>query len=539
MRKAQIFRTALEAVLLSTAATADQSCTKETFSDLSLSGGEILDIAAFAVNNFSLPADPSLAVNHYPEAVTGLSACGVNVTYTHAGQNDTINTWVWLPEDWNGRLMGVGGAGWRTGNYWAIPHAASKGFAAVATDGGHYAEIDPSTVDRNTWGLKSKGNVDWNLLQDFASITLDDAATLGKAAAKAFYGESVKRSYWNGCSTGGRQGHMMAQKYPHQYDGILATAPAINWERWLLNNAYTQSFAAVNDAYTPLCELNAFQAAAIEACDEIDGVKDGIIMDPDSCSFDAATVVGQSYNCSTGPSGTLSSKGASVFTVATSPFVPEDSSLVNGRPFAYGLELGSALWAVANTTCVYGANETSVTCTRAPFNVSIEWIQNYLAKDASFNVFNLTHPDYETLFRQSIDQYSSIIGASNPDLTEFKKAGGKLITWHGLADEFIPPNGTIEYWEKVQRQDPEVDDYYRLFSAPGVGHCFSTNAPGWYPGDVLDALINWVEGGVVPDTLEAKTVGLAKERSANLCKWPKRLIYEGGDGDLASSYSCA
>jgi hypothetical protein len=262
-------------------------------------------------------------------------------------------------------------------------------------------------------------------------------------------------------------------------------------------------------------------------------------MNPDSCSFDAATVVGQAYNCGTGPSGILSSKGAAVFTVATSPFIPENSNLVNGRPFAYGLEKGSALWAVANTTCTPGANGTSVSCTPNPFNVTIEWIQLYLAKDANFNVYNMTHQDYETFFRRSINQYGSIIGTSDPDLTEFKNSGGKLLTWHGLADEIIPPKGTMEYWERVQEQDPEIGDYYRFFSAPGVGHCYSTNAPGWFPGDALDAVIDWVEGGVAPDTLVAKTVGQPKERTVNLCKWPQRLVYTGGDVDVASSYSCA
>jgi hypothetical protein len=247
MRRIQKLSTAVSAVVLSGTATAYQSCTEDTFSSLGLPGGDILDIVAYTVSNFSLPADPVLSVNHYPEAVTGVSACGINITYTHPGQNDTINTWVWLPEvDWNGRLMGIGGGGWRTGYYWALAHAAFKGFAAVTTDGGHYAEIDPSVVDSNTWGLKSENNVDWNLLQDFAGIALDDAATLGKAAVKAFYGEPVKHSYWNGCSTGGRQGYMIAQRYPHQYDGILAAAPAINWDRFLTGIAYPQSFAGTH-----------------------------------------------------------------------------------------------------------------------------------------------------------------------------------------------------------------------------------------------------------------------------------------------------
>lgn len=122
-----------------------------------------------------------------------------------------------------------------TGNYFSLPWPASKGFAAVITDGGHILS------ESNDWGLKSTGNVDWVLLDDFASISLDDAATIAKAATLSFYGERPKFSYFNGCSTGGRQGYMLAQRYPGQYDGILATVPGINWDRMILGLLHPQT----------------------------------------------------------------------------------------------------------------------------------------------------------------------------------------------------------------------------------------------------------------------------------------------------------
>jgi poly(3-hydroxybutyrate) depolymerase len=170
----------------------------------------------------------------------------VLITYTHPGYNDTINTLIWLPDfaTWRGRFLGAGGGGWTTGaDNVTLAWAASEGFAVATTDGGHTA--DTALED---WAQISPGNVNWVSLQNFASTTLDEAATLGKAAVHAFYGHRPAYSYWNGCSTGGRQGHQMAQRYPDQYDGILATASAKNWGQMLMQEFWPQ--AVMNDIGT-------------------------------------------------------------------------------------------------------------------------------------------------------------------------------------------------------------------------------------------------------------------------------------------------
>jgi hypothetical protein len=202
-------------------------CAPSSFSTLSLPSISVTNITASLTSNYSLPASADLSPNHYPEDVINLNVCEVNITYTHPGQNDSINVFVWLPTNWNGRFMGLGGGGWDTGSLIALPWPASKGYVAATTDGGHALGVS------NAWALKSKGNVDWSLLQDFASIALDDTATIAKAVTKRAYGLAPKKSYFSGCSTGGRQAHMLASRYPEQYDGILAAAPAINWDRLL------------------------------------------------------------------------------------------------------------------------------------------------------------------------------------------------------------------------------------------------------------------------------------------------------------------
>jgi hypothetical protein len=214
---------------------AQDGCTASTFQDISLFGGQILHITAQSHANLSFTAPAEQ--NHYAKNITNLNACEVTITYTHPGYNDTINTSVWLPsaENWTGRFMGAGGGGWATGpeTNTTLPWAASEGYAVVATDGGHVSQDI-------TWSQVSPGNVNWVLLQDLASTAIDDAATLGKAVAKAYYGKAPTYSYWNGCSQGGRQGYMMAQRYPEQYDGILATAPAIYWNELMMQLFWPQ-----------------------------------------------------------------------------------------------------------------------------------------------------------------------------------------------------------------------------------------------------------------------------------------------------------
>lgn len=205
------------------------NCTASNFANITLIGGEVISVTATPYQNHSTPG-PS-PQNPFVIAYNGLDFCEVIVQYMHPGQNDSLTVWVWLPteESFNGRFMGIGGGGFATtlGNLTLAP-ALSAGYVAAATDGGHRTGLE-ATMDPGEWALVSPGNVNWALLLDFAGIALDDMATLGKEVTRAFYGSPPNYSYWNGCSTGGRQGHMMAQRYPKQYNGILANAPAMNW----------------------------------------------------------------------------------------------------------------------------------------------------------------------------------------------------------------------------------------------------------------------------------------------------------------------
>ncbi|KAF5019320.1 hypothetical protein F66182_8677 [Fusarium sp. NRRL 66182] len=501
---------------------AKPTCASDTFSSIKLANAEMLSITA----NSTAVELPELPKNEWPSNSTEtVPVCQVVIQYTHPGWNDTINTYVYLPvSGWNGRFVGVGGGGWSTGDVSNLAQPAAKGYSAVTTDGGHLL-ANRQELD---WALTSPGNLNWYELQNFAAVSLDDAATLGKAATAAFYGREPKYSYFNGCSTGGRQGHMMAQRYATQYDGIIATASAFNWDKFIVSEFYPQLVMNLLDYYPPLCELNALTRAAIDACDSLDGVKDGVISDPELCKFDPKTVVGSSVEC-TGPPGTVKISEQAAEIASATWYGPETE---DGKSLWYGIGHAADLVGLANTTC------TSLTnCSSNPFAIARQWLSSFVLQDHNADLGSLTRSDYSRLFRQSVHRFASVIGAADADLTDFKKAGGKLISWHGTADQLIPYNGSIDYFKRVLELDSSATDYYRLFIAPGVGHC--DGGAGWYPGSGFDALVKWVEDDdAAPDTLYAETVGTDEKRAVQLCLYPKQLSYVGGDANLASSFTC-
>lgn len=484
------------------------SCETAAIPTPSLFGASISSISAVKVNNSTLAGAP-------------VSFCNVSLVYTHPGERDNINVWVWLPDDWSGRFQGVGGGGWTTGLVAAsMVKAIVGGYAAVSTDGGHSA-----TATAESWGLLSPGNVNLYLLQDFASVALNDMTVLGKEITEAYYGRRIKYSYWNGCSTGGRQGLMMAQRYPEAYDGILAQSPAINWVDFQYTQCWPQQLMHWANYFPSQCELNAITAAAVEACDELDGLKDGVIGLIGDCHFKAKSAIGKSYSCN-GTEGRVTRE-----TAALAQSFWNGARSVTGKFEWFGLNYQSAFSGIANTTC--GANGT---CTGVPFQICVDWIQLFIHRDPAFEAFNVTHKQWDIDLHTSRQLYTSIINTADPDLSQFREGGGKMITWHGMADPLIFFNGTVDYYQRVLRRDRHAADFYRFFQAPGVGHC--GGGAGAVPTDPLGALIRWVESGEAPETLPANRTVDGKEWVQDLCQYPLSSIYRGGDPSEASSFRC-
>lgn len=237
-------------------------------------------------------------------------------------------------------------------------------------------------------------------------------------------------------------------------------------------------------------------------------------------------MVGHTHSCPALNSSTTISPAAATVAKATW----HGSTSPSGALLWPGLDKSATLAIHAGTHCANG------TCAGAPASLPVGWMKYFLARDPEFDTSNISTLQFDGLWRQSVERYSSVIGTESTDLTYFKKAGGKLLTWNGVADQTLGRRYIQNYVGKVYERDPKASEYYRYFEAPGVDHC--GNGPGgYYPGEALRSLVEWVEKGVKPEVLEAR-VRDGSGRKAGLCLWPKQMVYLGRGGMNEGSFGC-
>lgn len=459
---------------------------------------------------------------------TGVPAfCKVTVTVTHPGEGDHAKISTWLPEKgWNGRFQALGGSAYLAGdNGVGMGNAVKSGYAATTTDAGVGDALDVS------WALKSDGTVNTTPLKNFSYRSQHEAAVVGKQVVASVYAKRAAYSYFTGCSTGGREGYAEAQRYPDDYDGILADAPAVNWDEFEVATLWPQVVMNNEKTYPTGCELDAFTNAAVKACDKLDGAKDGLVNDPSRCDFDPRRLIGTKVVCD-GKELTITAADASVV-----------RKIWDGPRTASGKKLWSGVPITADLKGLAGSTTTpDGTVVGAPFPVPQFWVTNWLKKDPSFDISKITYSEFTRLFKQSQAEYDKVIGTDDPDLSGFRASGGKLLTWHGQDDEYIPTQGTVEYRKQVERElggAKKVDDFYRVFLAPGTSHCGLNGQDG--SADGLAALTSWVEHGKAPKTLPATLIAAdGKPVQRNLCRYPEVPRYKGhGALDAATSFRCA
>lgn len=441
---------------------------------------------------------------------------------------DRFTVWVGLPiAHWNGRFQGLGGGGFKAGSLESLGPQVAKGYAAASTDAGLQRDgtdkSKPAAMD-GSFALYSDGRLNWNLIRDFAHRGIHQMTLTGKALTRAFYGHDAPRAYFNGCSTGGRQGQMEAQRYPDDYDGIMSGAPAVNWTKLHMAQLWGElAMLQAKDVVAP-CKFAAATAAAVAACDAADGVKDGIISLPRQCAYDPQPLVGTSAgNC-----GTITAGDVEVIRK-----IWQGPRRQDGTFLWYGPQRGADLWALN------GSDPASRE--GAPFPVALEWWRYFIEQNPAWDWRTLTPETYEQLWDQSLEEYI-VIATDSADLSAFRRHGGKTLLWHGEADQLIYPQGTIDYFQRIQQQAggaESADGFVRLFMAPGVAHCAGGNGP--QPTGQLEALAKWVEQGAAPATLLAVSRDQqgAVTRSRPLCPYPSVAIYTGqGSSDEANNFSC-
>lgn len=459
---------------------------------------------------------------------TGVPAfCQVTVALTHPGAGDHAKVQTWLPEqNWNGRFQALGGSAYSAGdNGVGLGNAVKGGYAVTTTDAGVGDVLDTS------WVLDSAGKVNRTALKNFASRSQHEASVVGKAVVGGIYGKRAAYSYFSGCSTGGRQGYMEAQAYPDDYDGILADAPAINWDEYEVATLWPQVVLNNEKTYPTDCELNAFTDAAIKSCDKLDGVTDGLVNDASRCDYDPRRLIGTTVVCD-GRELTITAADAAVVRK-----IWDGPRTISGQKLWAGVPVGADLTGLAHSE----PDKTDGVVKGVPFQVPALWTQLFLAKDPFFDLAKITYSDFTKLFRQSQAEYDKVIGTDDPDLSDFRRSGGKLITWQGDTDQFIPAQGTVRYHQQVERElggAKRVDDFYRVFLAPNTAHCGLNGQDGSAHG--LTALTAWVEHDKAPATLPATLVNTKGETvDHDLCAYPAVSRYKGhGDPALASSFRC-
>lgn len=407
--------------------------------------------------------------------------CRVTAIVTHPPAGDRVKVWIGLPvTNWNGRFQGNGGGGFSGGSAASLRGPVARGFAAGATDTGHEG-------GRGSFALDANGRLNWQLIIDNAYLGIHDMTVVGKALTQAFYGKAPRYSYFVGGSTGGRQGLMEAQRYPHDYDGIISACPAVNWHRFVPASLWPEVVMLSMSNYVSKAKLDAATAAAIAACDADDSVKDGVIDDPFRCAYDPKALVGAKV-------------GEETFTAGDAEVMRkiwEGPRAQDGSFMWHGLERGADMSAYAGT----GGSPLR----GRPFSIALDYWIYYLAQDPKWDWTTLTYAGFEQLWNQSVEQYGAVLGTDNPDLTRFRDRGGKLIIYHGLADQLIPAAGTIDYYKRVQQRmggAEKTAQFARLFLAPGVDHGF--RGPGATPTGLNEAIVRWVEEGQAPDKLIAE-----------------------------------
>lgn len=509
----------------------------------------MLSMTSTVVHDFTYPAVPLFN----PNPVTGLDFCNVTVGLTHPSANDIVYVTVWLPlTDWNGRYQATGGGGLAAGiGDPMLVSQVAAGYAASSTDGGLTLN-NTSNPQHGHWALKPDGSPNEELQLNLAWRSIHDMAVISKDVIQQFYGTGPSYSYWHGCSQGGRQGYAAAAKYPHDFDGILAIAPAIDIAQFAVADIWAPVVMQNADSVPPFCLFEAYQDAIIAHCDPLDGVVDGLISDPElieNCPFEPDTMVGKEITCAEDcidfdPITLVSTRipcrknSTITITVTHADIVrsilrgPTDAT---GKSLWHGLAPGASFFATANTVL-----SDDGTRRPQPFLAANSWVKFLALRNATYDMSTMTYAEFVQAFEASVARLTALWGNQQLDFTGFQESGGKLLTWFGLGDEYIPPPGIMRFRDQVEKRhggSAAVDEFYRLFLAPGAGHCFGGRGP--VPVDALKTLVSWVEHNNAPDVLHAATQrpdGSLMTR--NLCRYPKRLTYREGDPNHADSFSC-
>jgi feruloyl esterase len=417
-----------------------------------------------------------------------------------------------LPSSWNNRFQMVGNGGWAgVISVAAMDTAVRDGYATTSTDTGHDAMKEPGA----TFAYPGPNNPNAaRKVIDHGYLAVHETALLAKKMIRAYYGSDPIYSYWVGCSTGGRQGLMEAQRYPEDFDGFVVGAPVLYLSGLQSKAIWTYQLAGEGPGKLSGAKLDLLSKAFYTKCDRVDGVADGLVENPLACDFDPARDLekcagAEGSACFTGPQ------------IAALKKIYEGPRDAKGRQLFPGMPPGGD-----------GAPENGFR------------LADTFMKFMAFDPAPGPNWDYRSFqVDTDIARQASVgmrIDATIPDLTAVKVRGGKIVHYHGWADPGVTPKMSINYYEAAMKTmgAAETKDFYRLFLVPGMFHC--GGGPGCGNVDWLSAAVNWVEKGVAPSmVVGAHNEGGKTTRTRPICAYPNVAHYKGSDSiDDAGSFTC-
>jgi feruloyl esterase len=474
----------------------------------SLAGLKLPETTITAAERIAAGEMPQNLLPPPPSQFSRLPAlCRITAVIRPAADSE-IKIEIWMPEEgWNGKFVGVGNGGWagqisRAG----MVQPLLEGYAAASTDTGHEGAGATFAV-----GHQEK-------LIDYSYRAVHEMTVKAKAVIGHYYGKDPRFSYWTGCSLGGQQALKEAQLYPSDYDGISAGCATYNrthlhaWQLHVGKEALQEDKAKS----LPQNKYALLHRAVLGACDVLDGVKDGILNDPRRCQFDPGALQcrgGDGPDC-------LTNAQVEMVRQMYAPAVESQTGRIIYPAAAYGSELG---W-----TSLIGGPE--------PFALAVDMFKYLVHQDPKWDwrMFDLTL-DTELADRH----YQDNLNAENADLSAFRARGGKLLLWHGWSDPVVPPQATIDYYQRVIAMGSEKkSDFVRLFLVPGMSHCRGGSGPNQF--NTIAALERWVESGIAPDQIVAYRVTDSQvDMTRPLCPYPQVARWSGiGSTNDAANFAC-
>jgi len=501
-----------------------------------------------AVTSAVVPATTTPAVH--------AAYCNVQITYSSRsgpaagyapGEAQAIRIGIGLPLNsadggaggvqgaWNGKLENLGGGG-LVGSVGSTTAATDAGYIGTSTDTGH------TTAENGTVGnfgvIQSLHELDLGKITDYSYEGVHQQVEWGKTLAKTYYASAPARNYWNGCSTGGREGFAMAQRFGDEFDGFLVGAPAFYHDQFRLSDSWPalmvrEKLASIGKTLTT-AQFTAANASAIAACDAADGVADGLIDDPRTCTFSAAANICGAPGAPAAPACLDADQAATVDAIWDGP----RNHL--GRRIWYPFDRGAPV-GVGFASVPTSAGQVMAWDHRDLTFGTVNLFSSQAAIQAAGNPAGaVTYEDEATLGARNTDDY---IETQNSDLDRVRGHGGRILMWQGASDQLIRWRDSVDYYRRVAtrygegRADFEgLQKWFRYFHAPGVQHCGGGVGP--QPVNLFGVLVDWVENGHAPDSILSQG-GAVATRTRPLCPWPATAIYKGsGSTDDAASFSC-